>query len=169
MSETQKRELTAERLRELFRYDPATGVFTRRISTSNRVKAGETVGTPDGAGYLRVMVDDHNYRLHRLAWLYVHGRWPAQRCDHKNGLRHDNRIDNLRDVTPSVNNENARAARSNNLLGLLGVSRNARGRPYKARIKVKGAVVLLGNFDDPVAAHAAYVDAKRALHEGNML
>lgn len=37
--------LTAKKLRELLHYDPQTGLFTRLVQTSNRVKVGDTAGT----------------------------------------------------------------------------------------------------------------------------
>lgn len=54
------RDLTAERLRELLDYDPATGVFRRRVSTSNRIKVGDISGTQNGKGYLCIRVGVRN-------------------------------------------------------------------------------------------------------------
>ena len=62
-------ELTAERLREVLGYDPETGVFTRRLATTCRVKAGGTVGCLRRDGYLTTSIDSKLYLLHRLAWL----------------------------------------------------------------------------------------------------
>lgn len=96
-----KPELTAERLRELFRYDPSTGEFTRRVGTTN----------PDGC--VMVSVDGRQYRANRLAVLYMTGAWPSpdQVVDHINRVRTDDRWDNLRVCTPAENNSNADAPR----------------------------------------------------------
>lgn len=159
-------DLTAKVLRALLHYDPVTGAFTWAAGVGNR-RAGQAAGTPDGLGYLRVMIDKRNYRLHRLALLYVHGEWPPQQVDHINGNRSDNRFANLRAATPALNSENQRRAKSDSLLGLLGVSRCR--KLYFARIKVAGKGFHLGSYATAEAAHAAYIDAKRVLHEGGTL
>lgn len=105
---------------------------------------------------------------HRLAWVHVHGSWPAGDIDHINGDKLDNRIANLRDVTRSVNKENMRSARGDNKVGLLGVHvrRQNTTRPYVASIRVSGKLIHLGAHNTPEAAHAAYLEAKRRLHSG---
>jgi len=54
-------------------------------------------------GYRQVGIDGINYKAHRLAWFYVHGAWPEYDIDHINGVRHDNRIANLRPATRGEN------------------------------------------------------------------
>jgi hypothetical protein len=162
--------LTAERLRELLDYDPATGVFTWRLVNRRafRAKAGDRAGTrPDGAGYLPIGVDGKVYRAHRLAWLHVHGTWPFGVIDHINGIRHDNRIENLRDVPVKINAQNQRRAVSTNLAGMQGVwTPRGRAKKFAAYIIANGIRIRLGSFDTADLAHAAYMDAKRRLHEG---
>lgn len=161
-----KQTLTAGRLRELLHYDPATGVFTWLVHRQ-RHRAGTVAGSPHSAGYIEIGVCGRSYLAHRLAWLYVHGEWPARDVDHRNGIKTDNRIDNLRDVTKVVNLQNRRGAAAGNVSGLLGVSKSAAkcGRWF-ARLQVNGRQKSLGSFDSPEAAHAAYLTAKRQLHEG---
>jgi len=43
---------------------------------------------------------------HRVAWFLHYGKWPKGFIDHINGNRHDNRIDNLRDINPKDNCKN---------------------------------------------------------------
>lgn len=163
---TLKPELTAARLRELLHYDPETGIFTWLVHRQ-RHRAGNVAGSPHSAGYVEIGVDGESYLAHRLAWLYVHGAWPAGDVDHRNGVRRDNRIVNLRDVSKVVNLQNRQGAASNNRARLLGVSRSAAKRPsWFARILVDGRQKHLGSFGTPEAAHAAYLAAKRQLHEG---
>ncbi len=104
---------------------------------------------------------------HRLAWLYVHGTWPAMRVDHRNGNPADNRIRNLRLATNSENRQNLHKAHKNNLSGLLGVSRN--GNNWAATIKINGKRIGLGTYKTAEAAHAVYLVAKRELHHAHTI
>jgi hypothetical protein len=61
--------LTQERLKELLHYDPETGVFVRKKTTSWRAVAGEQAGCVKGQGYRHISVDGHTHRAHRLAIL----------------------------------------------------------------------------------------------------
>lgn len=162
--------LTAARLRELFSFDPDTGIFTRRLGRQG-VRAGAVAGSVcPKTGRVRIGVDGRLYKAHRLAWLYVHGEWPTSEVDHKNGNPSDNRIDNLRDVGHGVNIQNQRRPQSNKKTGTkLGVSWRADCEKWYARIKVGGKEMPLGFFDTEDEAHAAYVKAKRTHHPGCMI
>lgn len=158
-------KITAAFLRELFHYDPETGVFTRIVTRQGQgARAGDVAGTLKPSGYLTIWICGANHMAHRLAWLYVHGTWPAHEIDHIDGNRANNAIANLRDVTRSVNHENLRRARSDSAHGFLGVS------PFfgkwKSRITVNGKFQHLGVYDTPEEAHAVYLEAKRRLHVG---
>ena len=59
----------------LFNYDKDTGVLTRKTRRGT-AKAGSTAGSLNDQGYLTVMVDGHNQRVHRIAWLLATGAWP---------------------------------------------------------------------------------------------
>lgn len=157
-------ELTATRLRELFHYGPFTGAFTR-LQSRGSAAAGPVRGIVHPQGYLRFNVDGKIYFAHRLAWLYVHGVWPAGHVDHINGDPADNRIINLREVTRSMNQQNQRRARADSSTGFLGV-RNYRGGRFKADIWTDGKTKHLGVFDTAEEAHQAYLQAKRELHPG---
>lgn len=162
------KSVTADRLRQLVHYDPETGKFTRRVSLSNAVKVGDEAGRHLKSGYYFFWVDGKRYAAHRLAWLYIHGQWPVE-IDHRNGIRSDNRIDNLRDVDNSTNSENLRACRSDSKSGLLGVGWCKHHRKWKARIRVKGRLKHIKYCDTPEEAHAAYIAAKRELHAGCLI
>ena len=159
-------DLTADRLRSELNYDPESGVFTWRSSTSHRVM-GARAGTVEKEGYLVISVFRRQYRAHRLAWLYVRGQWPLHQIDHINGTRADNRISNLRDVPQTLNQQNKRCAGSNNRSScLLGVSWHRRHAKWVAAISVAGKRRNLGYFETAEAASAAYLSAKREMHPG---
>jgi hypothetical protein len=166
-----KKELTAERARELLDYEPGTGRFIWKVDrrcgwyAAGRVhvRAGTEAGTHSG-GYRLIGVDGTQYLAHRLAVLIVRGRWPPEDVDHLNGDRDDNRWANLRECTRQVNAQNLRKARSNNRTGVLGVIPS--GDRWVARITVNRRRLHLGCFSTPAEAHAAYIHAKRRLHIG---
>lgn len=163
-----KQLITAERLRYLLSYDPETGEFTWRHS-SPRAAAGSVAGAKRlsrTAYYMDVKLDGRHYGMHRLAWLYVHGDWPKGEIDHIDGDGCNNRLVNLRDVSRHVNMQNQRRAKGSTKSGLLGVTRDAGGYGWSATIGVDGKKRHLGFFKCKQEAHAAYVEAKRRLHEG---
>lgn len=155
--------LTQDRLKELIYYDPETGVFTRLVRTTNRVHVGDVAGTID-QGYRRIRLLGICYSAHRLAFLYMIGRFPTDKADHINGIRSDNRWANLREATHSINAQNQRRPQKRNKLGLLGVHRHGIG--FRALLYVDGANKSLGTYKTPELAYAAYLEAKRKLHPG---
>lgn len=162
-------ELTAERLREMLHYDLSTGRFVWRQRSGSTGKAGATAGTVDGRGYIRIGLDHRVYRAHRLAWLYVHGEWPAGEIDHINGDKQNNRLVNLRVVSRSENQQNLRTAHRRNSSDTLGVSLHIATGKWRARIWTGGRNKSLGLFPTKEQAHARYVEAKRELHTGATL
>ena len=57
-------------------------------------------------GYLKCSVNYQDLYLHRIAWFLYHGKWPAE-IDHINGVRDDNRLANLEEVSRSENVQRA--------------------------------------------------------------
>jgi hypothetical protein len=157
--------ITQERLHELFliRVD---GELIRKVSTSSKSKAGDFAGCVDRTvGYKRVMVDGKSYKVHRLIWMMTHGKFPVDMIDHINGNKLDNRISNLREANQQQNQQNSIKARSNNKLGLIGVSRHKQCKRFRADIMISGKTKYLGLFETPEEAHQAYLTAKRKFHE----
>ena len=161
--------ITQELLKEMFYYNPFTGLFTRLVKTSNKTKVGETVGFENINGYIIISIKGREYYAHRLAWLYMTGEFPEKGIDHRNTIKHHNWFSNLRKCDDIQNQQNRRKAQSNNLLGYLGVSYDNRFNKFYARIKVNNKQRFLGNFKTALEAHQAYLETKRKLHEFNTL
>ncbi|WP_082710194.1 HNH endonuclease signature motif containing protein [Burkholderia sp. TSV86] len=156
-----RRDVNASRVRELLFYDEFTGAFSWQKSM-RAVKAGMVAGSNNGKGYIQISVDGVRYAAHRLAWLYMHGSWPAREIDHIDGNRSNNAISNLREADRSLNNRNIRRARITNKLGILGVHR--RGEKFIAQIRANGRELHLGCFQTPEEAREAYLRAKEIHH-----
>lgn len=100
----------------LWTADPATGkVLTTRTLGGLPLAAPKPIGcqakhTKHNYMVTGIKIGGKRYqmRLHRAIWLFVHGFIPdGMDLDHINGDRTDNRIANLRLVTPKENKANA--------------------------------------------------------------
>lgn len=140
---------TVERLRELFTYNPDTGVLTWNVSRG-RVAAGHVAGCKSDA-YVLVGVDGRVYGAHRIAWALHHGHWPTE-IDHINRNGFDNRIANLRDS--SWLNQHNKKDKPRKLAPFAGVSRS--GNKWKAMIRFRSRHYFLGHAVDPAVAALAY-------------
>jgi hypothetical protein len=145
--------LTQERLKELISYDPETGLFSRKINTG-KSRYGDSFGNLDSKGYLRGCIDWKEYRLHRLAFLYMTGNLPKGQVDHINRNRTDNRWVNLREVTQSENNRNS-PIKSNNKSGIIGVDFRKDFNKWRASATLNGKHIHLGLFSEKADAIAA--------------
>ena len=153
--------MTREKLRHLLDYDPASGVFTWRVSKSG-TKVGQVTGSIEKLGYLRIMIDGKSYKAHRLAWLWMTGEFPPDQIDHINRIKTDNRWENLRAATNQQNKMNS--TNSNNTSGKKGVSWDKQNGKWKAQIKVNGIKYHLGLYNDIEDAAVAYKNIARILH-----
>jgi hypothetical protein len=154
--------LTAERVRELFDYQPNTGLLVWRRK-QGRKAAGMTAGCANPLGYLLVGVDGGLFQATHIIWLLVTGALPKERIDHRNGKPGDNRWDNLREATPGQNMANTKRP-SHNTSGFKGVHFHRQTGLWRARISKAGKFYSLGLHDTPEAAHAAYRKAANDLH-----
>lgn len=104
-----------EDLHRLLICDAARGVLIWRARDAacrawNSRYAGKLALAHVGAsGYARGAILDRSFAAHRVIYAMHHGEWPAPglEIDHINGIRHDNRIENLRLVTRDQNRANA--------------------------------------------------------------
>jgi HNH endonuclease len=155
-----KPELTHERLLELLSYDPETGLFRWLVARGGTAKAGSIAGSPTMNGYVNISIDGRLYRAHRLAFLYMLGRWPDPEADHRDLNRANNRWTNLREATSAQNQANVSAHRDNKL-GIKGVVQQSSGK-YRAQINVGGRQIYLGTWDRSEIASFFYEAAALA-------
>lgn len=170
-------ELTFAEISKLLKYEPETGklfwlprpveMFSDgghpakwNCDKWNAKHSGrEAFYTIDGKGYRCGAINGKRYLAHRVIWLLAHAEWPKLHIDHINGVRTDNRIQNLRDVSNAENHRNTRLQKSNKS-GVSGVSQISKTKKWRARIVSGGAKIHLGHFDTFEEAVLAKKDAE---------
>lgn len=142
-------------------YDSDTG-FIINMKNTKRKKVGDNLGW-NHDGYICILFNGKQERAHRIIWYIVYGEWPKNDIDHINGMRNDNRLVNLRDVTRSENMQNIRKCFKSNRHKLQGVSL-VNGKYWFSRISVNGKTEHLGSFKTAQEAHNAYIERKKVIH-----
>lgn len=139
-------------LLKVFTYNPSTGALTHKGTTSSGMQ-GELATFAHSRGYLSVCVGKRQYLAHRIIFMMMKGYWP-EHVDHINHVKHDNRWENLREVTQADNNRNM-PKQLNSATGFVGVSYHKIRNKYRAYLTVAGKSKHLGLFDTPELAAAA--------------
>jgi hypothetical protein len=160
-------EITIDYLKEVLIYDADTGLFTWIKRSSRADLIGKVAGSRHSSGYISISIYNKKRLAHRLAWLYMTGKWPINHIDHIDGNRFNNTFANLRDVTRSENLHNVFKAKKNNKTKLLGVS--AHQGKWRMQIRVNGSNMRISGFNTPEEAHQAYLEAKKKYHLSNTL
>ena len=140
--------VTWDQLRQLLRYDKATGDWWWKVPTRKN-KVGDRAGVDNSHGYLVVTLGGRTYGLHVLAWFYVKKVWPKEEVDHRDRDPSNNRWRNLREATHQQNLVNTNIKRGN-ATGYRGVQKTKSGR-FRAYFQNK----YIGVYDTPVEAAKA--------------
>ena len=151
---------TKEDVCELFDY--RNGNLFWKISPARNIPIGRKVGSPHNRGYLQVSYKKKKYFCHRLIFLMHNGFLPAE-IDHINGIKDDNRIENLRGSSASQNRSN-RKTPSHNRSGVKGVHWNNRERAWVAKVMLNKKVKYVGKYSNLEGAKKAVIKARRELH-----
>lgn len=153
-------------IRQSLDYDEASGELYWKANHPTPGKPRRLAGGMTGNGYRRLGLAGRHLLVHRVVWAHVRGYFPDLDIDHINGIRTDNRLENLRLATKKLNNENKTKPRSDNKSGYLGVCWIKERQKWRASIQSGRMMKNLGYFDDPFVAHQAYLQAKRTIHQG---
>lgn len=141
-----EQEITGIILGMFLDYDPETGFFRYKLRTNPNTVPGEIITTLNEDGYVMISVQGVRMRGHRIAWVWMTGKWPNRDIDHINGQRADNRYLNLREANRSQNLMNG-GLRKSNRSGVVGVHFCAERQKWVAQIKVQKRTVGLGRFE----------------------
>lgn len=107
-------------IKDYLNYDPASGEFIW-IKTRGKGFKGDIAGTLNSNGYLRISFSGKRYYAHQLALWWVSGVFPKE-VDHLDRDKLNNRINNLREVTRTLNSLNKVVQSNNKSTGVLGVT-----------------------------------------------
>jgi hypothetical protein len=136
--------LDQDLLKNFLHYDPETGIFSWNYARKG-IKVSDSVGTTKPSGYIVVLLKRKMYRIHRLAWLYMTGKWPENEIDHINGDRSDNRFCNLREATKAQNNWNKKV-RKDSTTGIKNVLHYPKYGTYYVKITANKVSHSFGPF-----------------------
>lgn len=145
--------INQERLKEVLEYDTGTGAFTRKLSRPGYL-VGSDAGYTTEDGYRRIGIDGNDYLAHRLAFLYVEGYFPEHDIDHMDGVRDNNKYDNLRHASRTCNLQNQKTY-SNSTSGFTGVSFLKRSNKWVAHASLGCGRVYLGLHETALDAALA--------------
>lgn len=122
---------------------------------------GKHIGRKDKYGYVYVSVYigkgkvNFNIKAHQFIWYWVNNQ-VVECIDHINGIKHDNRICNLRSVSGQQNKFNNKKVR--------GYGWHKSTGKWRAMIGINGKSIHLGCFDNEKDAYNAYQEAKVLYH-----
>ena len=148
--------ITQERLKEMFTY--------HEDGTLSYNKNGKKVvcTSKSDSGYTFVSIDRKPRRLHRMIFLYHHGYLPEV-IDHINGIRHDNRVENLRPANKEQNCLN-RTKSKNNTSGFKNVSWSNIASKWMVQMTVNKKYTNFGYYEDIELADLVAQEARNLYH-----
>lgn len=134
-------------IKKLFYYNADSGILLWRKGNGRNVKPWQQVKSQNKHGYFCVKISGKTYLAHRIVWCYIHGHFPIGDIDHKNRIRNDNRIVNLRDVSRTDNCQNISLPKHNKS-GHIGVSWIKSHTLWTVYVKVNKKNKWLGYYKD---------------------
>ena len=156
-SDMKARKITLEQslLKELFEYKDGQLVWKYKPYNLQHL-IGKIAGGLHGSGYRNIKIGTISYPAHRLMWIYHNGSIDENlQIDHINGIKDDNRIENLRLVTAQQN------AYNRSRLNAKGYSFDKVNKSWNARIYLNGILKHLGCFSSEEKARTAYLNAMK--------
>lgn len=158
-----RNDLSQEYIKSILEYVPETGIFRWKVALARRITIGDVAGVRAEKGRIKIGIKNREYKAHRLAWLYMTGKWPVQEIDHINGKQDDNRWQNLRAASSSENLMN-RKVPVNNKSGHKGVFYWQKRKKWIAYIKAGTKRKHIGVYTSKKEAVAAREAAAFILH-----
>ena len=143
-------------------FDYKNGSLHWKVSPKIGVNIGDKAGFIETRGYRVIKFMGKKYKEHKLIFLYHHGYMPKI-LDHINNDRADNRIENLREVTRSQNNQNANM-RKDNTSGVKGVSYEKRTKKWIAQLQYNKKTIVK-KYDTFEEAKSSIYNLRQLYHK----
>lgn len=148
-------EQTSQKIFDSLGYCPETGKFTWKNNRKHDLVEKEAGYIDKSTGYVRIHVDGKKVGAHRLAYLFIHGKFPEMEVDHIDGNRSNNKANNLRLASRQQNQHNRMGK---------GTCFHKASNKWTAYITVNYKRVHLGLFETEQEAHDTYLKAKEKYH-----
>jgi len=152
--------ITIKLLHELFDYFEGNLIWKKQLSY--RGKVGNVAGAKKTNGYITVGINNNEYLLHRLIFMYHKGYMPKY-VDHIDNNHKNNKIENLREATNQQNSFNAKKSK-NNTSGVKGVSWDIARKKWEAKCQINKKTIHLGRFSDINEASKALIEFREKHH-----
>jgi len=155
--------ITQEDIKKRLSYNSETGVFIwiNPNPMAKMLKAGDIAGTKSKRdGYIRIKFNCKSYLAHRLAFLWMKGRFPEHQMDHGDRNRANNKWSNLKELTLGENLKN-KSIYKNNSSGINGIYFDKESKKWRARIRVNNKMINLGRFTEKEDAISARKKAEK--------
>lgn len=134
-----------------------------KVRKANTIQIGDRAGRQHPDGYRYVMINNKHYAEHRIIWIMHNGPIPADiDIDHRDRIKNNNLIANLRLANTSQNLYNIGLYKSNTS-GYKGVTYRADINKWRVRIGINGNRITLGHFDTAELGYEAYKMAAKEL------
>ena len=147
--------LSQQELHTIFDYVEGDLVWKNKSSALN----GRVAGCIHKSGYRQIKLQNKVYPAHRIVWAYHYGNIDQTlQLDHINGVKHDNRVENLRLVTAQENCFHRSEKTSK------GYTWNRSSKKWQVYITASGKSKYLGVYEDEADARNAYLSAVNKHH-----
>jgi hypothetical protein len=151
--------MTYDEAHRLFEY--RDGALYWKVTANARAPAGAKAGTFNShSGRFYVRANKKRYLRSRLIFFMHHGWFPDE-VDHVDGVRDNDRVENLRAATASENQCNKRRLR-NNTSGFKNIRFKA--KKWNVELKLNNKNYYFGRYDDLELAELVAMEARNKYH-----
>jgi len=162
--------VSVEVLKDLLDYNPETGIISWKSGLFNNKRSGQEAGfIRKSSNYKELTINQRLYQAHRVAWALYYGTWPStdSYIDHIDRNKQNNKIENLREVSPQQSSWNRIRERKREFpTGVRAHQNVPHGKTwYRAAIEINNKTINLGCFTSPEEAGEAYLKASKDLRK----